>query len=218
MAWYGLGCRWLTCISSGHLTGQPGKGDCSTVQWPKGRKSIYGLYLYEMHWMHSLGHPALVLNVSWQMYLSKTIYNFVEYNEMPFVHATRLGNRTYQICCSMNHFQQTDQCFFVYILQKPEVAFTAANLTDQLACEKYRKMTISAFLFIICGWISWPEGQGLSWMDLTKISVEGSWENLEDPRNEMKVYNTWCTRNRTNAHNRQFSPKSPERLSSLAHR
>ena len=41
MAWYGLGCKWLTCISSGHLTGQPGKGDCSIEQWPKGRKSIY---------------------------------------------------------------------------------------------------------------------------------------------------------------------------------
>ena len=54
---------------------------------PKGRKSSYSnlhsLYLYEMHWMHSLGHPDLALNVSWQeyMYLNKTIYNFVEQNE-----------------------------------------------------------------------------------------------------------------------------------------
>ena len=39
--WYGLGCGWLTCTSSGHLTGQPRKGDCSTVQRPEGRKSIY---------------------------------------------------------------------------------------------------------------------------------------------------------------------------------
>ena len=48
MAWYGLSCRWLTCISSGHLTWQPGKGDCSTVQRPKGRKSrhIFGLVLF----------------------------------------------------------------------------------------------------------------------------------------------------------------------------
>ena len=43
MAWYGLGCKWLTCISSGHLTGQPGNGDCYTVKRPKGRKSIYSL-------------------------------------------------------------------------------------------------------------------------------------------------------------------------------
>ena len=65
MVWYGLGCKWLTCISSYHLTGQPGKGDCSTVQRPKGRNSIYGsLYLNEMHWMHSPGHPDLALNVS----------------------------------------------------------------------------------------------------------------------------------------------------------
>ena len=64
-----------------------GKGDCSTVQWPKRRKSIYtvvicsSLYLYKMHWMHSPGHPDLALNVSWQVYLNKTIYNFVEHNE-----------------------------------------------------------------------------------------------------------------------------------------
>ena len=71
----------MTCISSGHLTGQPGKGVCSTVQLPKGRKSIYGssLYLYEMHWMHSPGHPDLALNVSWQVILNKTTYNFVEH-------------------------------------------------------------------------------------------------------------------------------------------
>ena len=41
MAWYGLGCKSLTCITSGHLTGQPVKADCSTVPRPKGRKSIY---------------------------------------------------------------------------------------------------------------------------------------------------------------------------------
>ena len=28
---------------------------------------------------------------------------------VPFKHITRLGNRTYQICCSMNYFQQNDQ-------------------------------------------------------------------------------------------------------------
>ena len=39
------------------------------------------LYLYEIHWMHSPGHPDLSLNVGWQMYLNKTIYNFIEYNE-----------------------------------------------------------------------------------------------------------------------------------------
>ena len=59
-----------------------GKEDCSTVQRPKGRKNIYSsLYLYEMHWVHSPGHPDLALNVSCQMYLNKTIYNFVEHNE-----------------------------------------------------------------------------------------------------------------------------------------
>ena len=41
-----------------------------------------GLYLYEMHWMHSPGHPDLALNASWQMCLNKTIYNFIEHNEM----------------------------------------------------------------------------------------------------------------------------------------
>ena len=31
--------------------------------------------------MHSPGHPDLALNVSWQMYLNKTIYDFIEHNE-----------------------------------------------------------------------------------------------------------------------------------------
>ena len=70
-------------MSSGHLTGQPGKGDCSTVQKPKGRKGIIivcgSLYLYEVHWMHSPGHPDLALNVSWQSYRNKTIHNFIEH-------------------------------------------------------------------------------------------------------------------------------------------
>ena len=39
------------------------------------------LYMYEMHWMHSPGHPDLALNVSWLVCLNKTIYNFVENNE-----------------------------------------------------------------------------------------------------------------------------------------
>ena len=47
---------------------------CTTA---KGKKvSIVvcsSLYLYEMHWMHSPGHPDLALNVNWQMYLNKTI-------------------------------------------------------------------------------------------------------------------------------------------------
>ena len=55
---------------------------------------------------------------------------------MPFVHTTRLGNRTCQIC--MNHFQQNDQnVLFFTFYKRPEVAFTVANLTDQLTCEKY---------------------------------------------------------------------------------
>ena len=42
---------------------------------------ISSLYLYEMHLMHSPGHPDLALNVSWQMCLNKTIYNFEDHNE-----------------------------------------------------------------------------------------------------------------------------------------
>ena len=85
MAWYGLGCKWLTCISSGHLTGQPGKGDSSTVHGQREERLLIvvcsSLYLYEMHWIHSPGHPDQALSVSWQMYLNKTIYNFIEHNE-----------------------------------------------------------------------------------------------------------------------------------------
>ena len=82
MAWYGLGFKWLTCVSSGHLAGQPGKGNCSTVQWPKGKERVFIVVcssLYKMHSMHSPGHPDLALNVSWQLYLNKTIYNFIEH-------------------------------------------------------------------------------------------------------------------------------------------
>ena len=41
----------------------------------------------------------------------------------------------------MNHFQQNDQnvLLFTFYKKKTEVAFTAANLTDQLTCEKYWK-------------------------------------------------------------------------------
>ena len=31
--------------------------------------------------MHSLVHPDLALNVSWQMYHNKTIHNFIEHND-----------------------------------------------------------------------------------------------------------------------------------------
>ena len=54
---------------------------------------------------------------------------------MPFVHTTLLGNRTYQVCCSKNHFQQNDQNVLFTFYKKPEEAFTTANLTDQLTCE-----------------------------------------------------------------------------------
>ena len=39
------------------------------------------LYLYEVHWMHSPGHPDLALNISWQRYRNKPIHNFIEHNE-----------------------------------------------------------------------------------------------------------------------------------------
>ena len=75
---------------------------------------------------------------------------------MPFLHTARLGNRIYQICCSMNHFQRNDQNVLLFTFYKTgstRVAFTAASLTDQLTFKNYWKMTISAFLVIICGWI-----------------------------------------------------------------
>ena len=37
---------------------------------------------------------------------------------MPFVHTTHLGNRTYQICCSINHFQQNDQNVLLFTFYK----------------------------------------------------------------------------------------------------
>ena len=84
MAWYGLGCKWLTCISSCHLTGQPGKETVPLYNVQRNEIVFIvvcrSLYLNEMHWMHSPGHPDLALNVSWQIYLNKTIYNFIEQN------------------------------------------------------------------------------------------------------------------------------------------
>ena len=55
---------------------------------------------------------------------------------MPFVHTTRLGNRTYQVCCSKNHFQQNDQNVLFTFYKNRKWLSQRANLTDQLTCEK----------------------------------------------------------------------------------
>ena len=94
---------------------------------------------------------------------------------MPFVHATRLGNRTYQICYSMNYFQLNDQNVLLFTLYKNRKWLSQRQIWQiSWRVKKYWKMTISAFLVIICGWISWPQGQGLFLINLTKISVERS--------------------------------------------
>ena len=55
---------------------------------------------------------------------------------MPFVHTTHLGNRTYQVCCSKNHFQQNDQNVLFTFYKNRKWLSQRANLTDQLTCEK----------------------------------------------------------------------------------
>ena len=48
--------------------------------------------MYEVHRMHSPGHPDLALNVGWQIYRNKTIYNFIIFNVMRRAYARLFSN------------------------------------------------------------------------------------------------------------------------------
>ena len=53
---------------------------------------------------------------------------------MHFEHTTRLGNLTYQICCSMNHFQQNDQNVLLFTFYKnPELSGFHSGKFDRSA-------------------------------------------------------------------------------------
>ena len=65
----------------------------------------------------------------------------------------------YQVCCSKNYFQQNDQTILFTFYKNRKWLSQRQICQISWPVKKYWKMTISAFLVIICGWISWPEGQ-----------------------------------------------------------
>ena len=93
---------------------------------------------------------------------------------MPFVHTTRLGNRTYQICCNMNHFQQNNQNVLLFTFYK-----NRKWLSEQLF-SGLDELTRRS------GTVLDGSHQDISGTKLRKLGKS---------RNEMKVYYTWRMRN-----------------------
>ena len=88
--------------------------------------------------------------LSIKLTISTTVYCIYlqdSFLTMPFVYTTRLGNKTYRMCCSMNHFQQHDQNILLFTFYRS--GFHSGKF-DRSTCEKHWKMTISAFLVIFC--------------------------------------------------------------------
>ena len=77
---------------------------------------------------------------------------------------------TNQIFCSTNHLQQKHQNVLLFTFYKNRKWLSRRQIWQISWPVNFffgKKMTISDFLVIIFGWISWPEGQRLFWMNLT---------------------------------------------------
>ena len=61
---------------------------------------------------------------------------------MPFVHTTPFGNRIYQICCIMNHFQENDRSVLFFTFYKNRKWFHSGRKLRKLGKSQKRDESV----------------------------------------------------------------------------